>query len=46
MVATETGAERYFARRLKDDPEYRQAFEEARERIQQIDDSVMDSKEG
>lgn len=36
MAATQTGAERYFARRLKD-PEYRQAYEEARHRIAQID---------
>ncbi|MBU3689093.1 MAG: hypothetical protein B7C54_05700 [Acidimicrobiales bacterium mtb01] len=28
--ATQTGAERYFAHRLATDPEYRQAYEEAR----------------
>ena len=39
MAATQTGAERYFASRLKD-PEYRQAFEEARERIDQIDSVI------
>jgi len=36
MPAARTGAERYLARRLED-PEYRQAYEEARERIEQID---------
>lgn len=39
MAATQTGAERYFARRLTD-PEYRQAYEEARERIEQIDSVI------
>ena len=34
-----TGAERYLARRLED-PEYRQAYEEARERIEQIDSVI------
>lgn len=45
MAATQTGAERYFARRLAD-PEYRQAYEEARERIEQIDSviRVMDAR--
>ena len=32
----QTGAERYLARRLED-PAYRRAFEEARERVDQID---------
>lgn len=36
MAAARTGAERYLVRRLED-PEYRQAYEEARERIGQID---------
>ena len=36
MAAARTGAERYLARRLQD-PEYRQAYEQARERIEQID---------
>lgn len=36
MTAARTGAERYLARRLED-PEYRNAYEEARERIEQID---------
>ena len=39
MAATQTGAERYFAHRVKD-PEYRQAYEEARERIEQIDSVI------
>lgn len=39
MAATRTGAERYFAERLKD-PNYRQAYEEARERIDQIDSVI------
>ena len=39
MAAAQTGAERYFARRLED-PEYRQAYEEARERIEQIDSVI------
>ncbi len=39
MTAKQTGAERYFARRLTD-PEYRQAYEEARERIEQIDSVI------
>lgn len=39
MAKTPTGAERYLARRLKD-PEYRQAYEEARERIDQIDSVI------
>ena len=34
-----TGAERYLARRLED-PEYLQAYEEARERIEQIDSVI------
>lgn len=29
----QTGAERYLVRRLDEDPEYRQAYEEARERV-------------
>lgn len=36
MAAARTGAERYLARRLKD-PEYRKAYEQAKERIAQID---------
>jgi DNA-binding phage protein len=36
MAAAPTGAERYLAGRLED-PDYRQAFEEARQRIDQID---------
>lgn len=36
MPEPRTGAERYLARRLED-PEYREAFEQARERISQID---------
>jgi DNA-binding phage protein len=39
MAKTRTGAERYLARRLED-PEYRQAYEEARERIDQIDSVI------
>jgi DNA-binding XRE family transcriptional regulator len=39
MAATQTGAERYFAHRLMD-PEYRQAYEEAREGIEQIDSVI------
>lgn len=39
MAAARTGAERYLARRLED-PEYRQAYEEARERIDQIDSVI------
>ncbi len=39
MAATRTGAERYLARRLSD-PEYRKAYEEARERIDQIDSVI------
>ena len=39
MAAAQTGAERYFARRLED-PEYRRAYEEARERIGQIDSVI------
>jgi DNA-binding XRE family transcriptional regulator len=39
MAAERTGAERYLARRL-DDPEYRQAYDEARERIEQIDSVI------
>ena len=39
MAAAQTGAERYFARRLED-PEYRRAYEEARERIEQIDSVI------
>jgi len=39
MTASRTGAERYLARRLED-PEYRQAYEEARERIEQIDSVI------
>jgi len=39
MVKPRTGAERYLARRLQD-PEYRQAYEEARERIDQIDSVI------
>jgi DNA-binding XRE family transcriptional regulator len=36
MAKARTGAERYFANRMRD-PEYREAYEEARERIAQID---------
>lgn len=36
MTEPRTGAERYLARRLED-PEYRTAYEQARERIDQID---------
>lgn len=36
MAEPRTGAERYLARRLKD-PEYRTAYEQAKERIGQID---------
>jgi DNA-binding phage protein len=36
MVEPRTGAERYFARQ-REDPAYRQAYEHAKERIQQID---------
>ena len=36
MAEARTGAERYLARRLKD-PEYRAAYEQAKERIGQID---------
>ena len=36
MVEPRTGAERYLAGRL-DDPEYRAAYEQAKERIEQID---------
>lgn len=36
MAGSRTGAERYLAERLKD-PEYREAFDAARERIHQID---------
>lgn len=39
MTAARTGAERYLIRRLGD-PEYRQAYEEARERIEQIDSVI------
>lgn len=39
MVKPRTGAERYLARRLED-PEYRQAYAEARERIDQIDSVI------
>lgn len=39
-----TGAERYFANRLNDDPEYRQAFEEARELMAQLN-SLTDTSE-
>jgi DNA-binding XRE family transcriptional regulator len=39
MAEAPTGAERYLARRLED-PEYRQAYEEARERIDQIDSVI------
>jgi|GEM_PF-1017470 len=39
MVKPQTGAERYLARRLED-PEYRQAYEEGRERIDQIDSVI------
>jgi DNA-binding XRE family transcriptional regulator len=39
MTSAQTGADRYFARRLED-PEYRQAYEEARERIGQIDSVI------
>lgn len=39
MAPAKTGAERYLAERLRD-PEYRHAYEEARERIDQVD-SVM-----
>jgi DNA-binding phage protein len=36
MAEPRTGAERYLARRLED-PEYRTAYEQAKERIDQID---------
>jgi DNA-binding XRE family transcriptional regulator len=39
MATAQTGAERYLARRLED-PEYRQAYEESRERIDQIDSVI------
>ncbi len=39
MTAARTGAERYLARRLEE-PEYRQAYEEASERIEQIDSVI------
>ena len=39
MAKPRTGAERYLARRLED-PEYRQAYEEARERIDQLDSVI------
>ena len=39
MAEGRTGAERYLARRL-DDPEYRRAYEEARERVDQIDSVI------
>lgn len=39
MTEPRTGAERYLARRLED-PEYRRAYEEARERIEQIDSVI------
>jgi len=39
MAPARTGAERYLARRLED-PEYRQAYEGARERIEQIDSVI------
>lgn len=39
MATARTGAERYLARRLED-PEYRQVYEEARERIDQIDSVI------
>jgi DNA-binding XRE family transcriptional regulator len=39
MVEAPTGAERYLARRLED-PAYRQAYEDARERIDQIDSVI------
>jgi DNA-binding XRE family transcriptional regulator len=39
MAKPRTGAERYLARRLED-PEYRQAYTEARERIDQIDSVI------
>jgi DNA-binding phage protein len=44
-MAVRTGAERYLANRLKD-PEYRQAYEDARERIDQIDSVIraLDSR--
>ena len=39
MANPRTGAERYLARRLED-PEYRQAYDEAREQIDQIDSVI------
>jgi DNA-binding phage protein len=39
MATAQPGAERYLARRLED-PEYRQAYEEARERIGHIDSVI------
>jgi len=36
MAEPRTGAERYLARKLED-PEYREAYEQAKERIDQID---------
>lgn len=39
MAPAHTGAERYLAGRLED-PEYRQAYKDARERIDQIDSVI------
>lgn len=39
MPSARTGAERYFADRLRD-PEYREAYEEARDRIDQVDSVI------
>lgn len=39
MKSAPTGAERYLARRLED-PEYREAYREARNRIDQIDSVI------
>jgi DNA-binding XRE family transcriptional regulator len=39
MAQLRTGAERYFAERLND-PEYREAYERARERIDQVDSVI------
>lgn len=39
MAAAQTGAERYLARRLED-PEYLRTYEQARERIEQIDSVI------
>jgi DNA-binding phage protein len=40
MAAPRTGAEKYLARRLRD-PEYREAYDEARARVTQIDSVIQ-----